>query len=84
MFDIKTITQNKLEYNKKEYDELKTIYEQNKDIFSKDANAYLKDKMNSYLKNIKYYTDILKLIESEDNQLWSVEFVEKSLIRFVG
>ena len=65
MFDIKTITQNKLEYNKKEYDELKAIYEQNKDIFSKDANAYLKDKMNSYEKNIKYYTDILKLIERE-------------------
>ena len=65
MNDIKTITQNKLEYNKKEYDEIKTIYEQNKDIFSKDANAYLKDKMNSYVKNIKYYTDILKLIERE-------------------
>ena len=69
MFDIKTITQNKLEYNKKEYDEIKTIYEQNKDIFSKDANAYLKDKMNSYEKNIKYYTDILELIEREDKQL---------------
>ena len=66
MNDIKTITQSKLEYNKKEYDELKAIYEQNKDIFSKDANAYLKDKMNSYVKNIKYYTDILKLIEREE------------------
>ena len=39
MNDIKTITQNKLEYNKKEYDEIKTIYEQNKDIYSKDDNA---------------------------------------------
>ena len=27
MFDIKTITQNKLEYNKKEYDEIKIIKE---------------------------------------------------------
>ena len=27
MFDIKTITQNKLEYNKKEYDEIKIIFE---------------------------------------------------------
>ena len=66
MFDIKSITKNKLEYNRKEYDEIKTIYEQNKDIFSKDANAYLKDKMNSYEKNIKYYTDILNLIEREE------------------
>ena len=69
MFDIKTITRNKLEYNKKEYDDIKTIYEQNKDIFSKDANAYLKDKMNSYVKNIKYYTDILKLIESIEREV---------------
>ena len=64
--NVKRITMDKLDYNTRELQDTQELYDESKDKLSKEANAFLRDKMSSHKKNIEYYTEILKMLESED------------------
>ena len=64
--NVKKITKDKLDYNTRELQDTQELYDESKDKLSKEANAFLRDKMSSHKKNIEYYTEILKMLESED------------------
>lgn len=64
--NVKRITLDKLDYNTRELQDTQELYDESKDKLSKEANAFLRDKMSSHKKNIEYYTEILKMLESED------------------
>ena len=63
--NVKRITMDKIDYNTRELQDTQELYDESKDKLSKEANAFLRDKMSSYERNIEYYTEILKMLESE-------------------
>lgn len=63
--NIKQITEAKLSYNAKELEETETLYQESKDKLSQEANAFLREKISSFKKNVEYYTEVLKILEGE-------------------